>query len=172
MKQKVDDALLARARRMATRKRAGAACLPCKFKKAKCSDYRPCKRCLDSGSDLCADGSSARSISPGCLESGQDLSKDKSGADNSNFSQLQLPRVCSDCTAMSTAVDRGAVFCDLDWEGSSSSLPQTVYAADIYPDLAERDPRSGASERYIWTALSTRAVRWKVTRLQFGPASR
>jgi hypothetical protein len=33
------------ARRMVTRTRAGAACAPCKAKKARCSDYRPCARC-------------------------------------------------------------------------------------------------------------------------------
>ena len=162
MQQKEDDALLARARRMATRKRAEAACWPCKLKKAKCNDYRPCKRCLDSGSDLlCTDGSLARSISPGCLESGQDLSKDRSPAANSNLSPLQLPRVCTDFTAMKTAGDRGAVFSDLDWEGPFHSLchPQTGYAADVYPDLAGRDRRSGACGRNIWTALSTRPVR-------------
>ena len=164
-RMKVDDALLARARRMATRTRAGAACVPCKFKKAKCNDYRPCKRCLDSGSDLCTDGGSARSISPGFLESGQDLSKDSSPAANSNLSPSQLPRVCTDFTAMKKAGDDGAVFSDLDWEGAfhSSRHPQTGYAADVYPGLAGTDSRSGASERNIWTAQSTRPVRWQLT---------
>ena len=55
-KKKVDDMLLARARRMATRSRAEAACLPCKVKKAKCNDFRPCARCLNSGPRLCMDG--------------------------------------------------------------------------------------------------------------------
>ena len=40
-----DCALLLRARRMAQRSRAAAACLPCKATKSKCSDFRPCVRC-------------------------------------------------------------------------------------------------------------------------------
>ena len=68
MKSRADDYLLARARRMANRTRAETACLPCKAKKAKCNDYRPCKRCLDSGRDLCIDGSSSpRENSPPAL---------------------------------------------------------------------------------------------------------
>ena len=54
------DHILTRALRMATRKRAAKACLRCKDRKAKCNDYRPCKRCLDSGPtgrDLCLNGS-------------------------------------------------------------------------------------------------------------------
>ena len=50
-----DYAQLMKARRMATRQRAEAACLPCKAKKAKCSDYRPCARCSQSGHDKCMD---------------------------------------------------------------------------------------------------------------------
>lgn len=50
------DATLARARRLAARRRAEAACLPCKAKKAKCNDYRPCARCSNSGNrELCTD---------------------------------------------------------------------------------------------------------------------
>ena len=51
----MDNALLLRARRMATRRRAGVACLPCKAKKARCSDYRPCTRCKQSWQDHCLD---------------------------------------------------------------------------------------------------------------------
>ncbi len=47
--------LLIRAQRMAKRTRALAACLPCKAKKSKCNDYRPCARCKDNV-DLCIDG--------------------------------------------------------------------------------------------------------------------
>ena len=42
-----DDVLLSKARRMATRTRAGKACLICHESKSKCSEYRPCKRCID-----------------------------------------------------------------------------------------------------------------------------
>ena len=59
-KMKVDDMLLARARRMATRSRAEAACLPCKVKKAKCNDFRPCARCLNSGRRPCIEGRLSR----------------------------------------------------------------------------------------------------------------
>jgi hypothetical protein len=48
------DNLLQRARRMAKRSRAAAACLPCKASKAKCSDYRPCARCKK-GKETCSD---------------------------------------------------------------------------------------------------------------------
>ncbi len=43
------DALLLRARRMAQRSRAAAACVSCKESKARCSDYRPCARCKRAG---------------------------------------------------------------------------------------------------------------------------
>ncbi len=51
-----DDAKqLIRAQRMAKRSRAFAACLPCKAKKAKCNDYRPCARCQRSPGEECID---------------------------------------------------------------------------------------------------------------------
>ncbi len=51
---------LQRARRMAQRSRAAAACLPCKTSKARCSDYRPCARCKKTGgTDICTDSQSA-----------------------------------------------------------------------------------------------------------------
>jgi hypothetical protein len=43
----VDHRRLILARRMAMRTRAGVACAPCRAKKVKCSDYRPCARCRD-----------------------------------------------------------------------------------------------------------------------------
>jgi hypothetical protein len=55
-----DDAKqLIRAQRLAKRIRASAACLPCKAKKAKCNDYRPCARCQKSPGleDMCIDES-------------------------------------------------------------------------------------------------------------------
>ena len=50
-----DSALLYRARRMAKRSRAAAACLPCKTSKSRCSDYRPCARCKKSATVVCMD---------------------------------------------------------------------------------------------------------------------
>ncbi len=41
------------ARRMATRKRAGPACIACKTRRIKCSTYRPCHRCLTLSIDCC-----------------------------------------------------------------------------------------------------------------------
>ena len=40
---------------MATRRRAEAACPPCKSKKARCSDFRPCARCSLLGGEGCTD---------------------------------------------------------------------------------------------------------------------
>ena len=48
-----DYAKLMKARRMATRRRAEAACLPCKARKVRCSDFRPCARCASSGRADC-----------------------------------------------------------------------------------------------------------------------
>jgi hypothetical protein len=42
---------------MATRTRAETACYQCKIKKARCSDYRPCARCSNTGGDVCTEGS-------------------------------------------------------------------------------------------------------------------
>ena len=158
MKRKVDDALLARARRMATRTRAGAACLPCKFKKAKCNDYRPCKRCLDSGSDLCTDGSSAtRSNSPECLESGQDLFKDSNQAAKSDSSPLPVQT-----RGVAVAfTEGGAVSSDLECQGSfhPSSLPPTGHAMDVFENSAGRDIQSGATDWNEWPAPFSRLVR-------------
>jgi hypothetical protein len=50
-----DALILMRARRLAKRTRALAACGPCKAKKMKCSDYRPCARCKGSDRELCID---------------------------------------------------------------------------------------------------------------------
>ena len=44
-RKKEERRRLVLARRLALRTRAGAACAPCKSRKAKCSDYRPCARC-------------------------------------------------------------------------------------------------------------------------------
>ena len=52
-KQHIDAVLLSRARRMAKRNRAEQACRPCKEKKAKCSDFRPCSRCMKTNPDAC-----------------------------------------------------------------------------------------------------------------------
>ena len=52
-KMSSDAKLLLRARRMATRIRAASACKPCKAKKSKCSDYRPCAQCKGSKLSVC-----------------------------------------------------------------------------------------------------------------------
>lgn len=39
------------ARKIAKRKRASVACASCKISKARCSDYRPCARCKDHGTN-------------------------------------------------------------------------------------------------------------------------
>ena len=44
-----------RLQRLARRTRAGAACVPCKAKKSRCSDYRPCLRCKQSPAEICHD---------------------------------------------------------------------------------------------------------------------
>ena len=50
-----EERMLLRAQRLAKRTRAAAACLPCKAKKARCSDYRPCARCKRNTTDACRD---------------------------------------------------------------------------------------------------------------------
>jgi hypothetical protein len=51
-----DHRRLILARRMVTRTRAGAACAPCKARKTKCSDYRPCARCSTLHLEDCQEG--------------------------------------------------------------------------------------------------------------------
>ncbi len=48
-----DALLLMRARRMALRIRTRVSCLRCKEKKSKCSDSRPCTRCMKSSLQDC-----------------------------------------------------------------------------------------------------------------------
>jgi hypothetical protein len=48
---------LLKARRMATRSRTEAACRPCKARKIKCSDFRPCARCRTGRPEACIDDS-------------------------------------------------------------------------------------------------------------------
>ncbi len=56
VRTRLDDCgLILRARRMAQRSRAAAACLPCKANKSKCSDFRPCTRCKRLRTKVCAD---------------------------------------------------------------------------------------------------------------------
>jgi hypothetical protein len=61
-----EEKQLIRAQRLAKRTRASAACLPCKAKKVKCNDYRPCARCRTSP-DVCIDENAdiTRNIFPG-----------------------------------------------------------------------------------------------------------
>ena len=54
-REEEDAKQLIRAQRLAKRSRASAACLPCKAKKAKCNDYRPCARCQRSPGEECID---------------------------------------------------------------------------------------------------------------------
>ncbi len=73
---KKDAELLQRARRMASRSRAASACLPCKARKAKCSDGRPCTRCAGRGLELCVDGKKntlSKSSKQSALSGFQDL---------------------------------------------------------------------------------------------------
>jgi hypothetical protein len=44
---------LLKARRMVTRSRSETACRPCKARKSKCSDFRPCARCSAREPDAC-----------------------------------------------------------------------------------------------------------------------
>ncbi len=48
MKLSVSSKDLLKARQMAKRKRTSVACSRCKMAKSKCTEYRPCKRCVDS----------------------------------------------------------------------------------------------------------------------------
>ena len=59
-----DYAQLMKARRMATRRRAEAACIPCKIRKSRCNDYRPCARCTHSGRRDCVDGAEPDPVRP------------------------------------------------------------------------------------------------------------
>ncbi len=59
-----DAKQLLRARRMATRNRAAAACKPCKSRKTKCSDYRPCAQCKTSKPLLCVESIEDKSGEP------------------------------------------------------------------------------------------------------------
>jgi hypothetical protein len=52
---KSDYEQLMKARRMATRRRAEAACLPCKTKKTRCGNSRPCSRCSQIPGEICVD---------------------------------------------------------------------------------------------------------------------
>ena len=47
---------LLKARRMAKRTRAVAACIPCKTRKTKCNDSRPCTSCIATRPEACVDG--------------------------------------------------------------------------------------------------------------------
>ena len=51
-----------KARQMAKRSRTAVACVRCKAAKSKCSDYRPCKQCLNSNS-RCTEASESKSAS-------------------------------------------------------------------------------------------------------------
>jgi hypothetical protein len=57
-KTKEEYRRLLKARRMATRSRSEAACVPCKVRKIKCSDSRPCSRCSSEDPGGCFDRSS------------------------------------------------------------------------------------------------------------------
>ena len=59
--EQADILMLNRARRIALRVRSERACLPCKVKKTKCSDTRPCIRCTKSNTILCTDAATNRS---------------------------------------------------------------------------------------------------------------
>jgi hypothetical protein len=52
-----------KARRIAKRVRASVACAGCRYKKAKCSEFRPCKLCVSAGT-ACNDSSGAVNTKP------------------------------------------------------------------------------------------------------------
>ena len=58
----VSSKQIQKARQMAKRSRTAVACVRCKAAKSKCSDYRPCKQCVNSNS-RCAEASKSESTS-------------------------------------------------------------------------------------------------------------
>ena len=57
-----DNTKLIKARRIATRRRAKAACLRCKARKSKCSDFRPCTRCSQERRGDCIENGLFRNV--------------------------------------------------------------------------------------------------------------
>ena len=94
-----DYAQLMKARRMATRQRAATACLPCKAKKAKCNDYRPCARCSLPGGDNCMDGVAFWTESSSLVHSNQPTAQSPSSF---VFSPSREYRLVSEAHAMIT----------------------------------------------------------------------
>ena len=58
----VSSKQIQKARQMAKRSRTAVACVRCKAAKSKCSDYRPCKQCVNSNS-RCTEASESKSVS-------------------------------------------------------------------------------------------------------------
>ena len=58
----VSSKQIQKARQMAKRSRTAVACVRCKAAKSKCSDYRPCKQCVNSNS-CCTEASESKSAS-------------------------------------------------------------------------------------------------------------
>jgi hypothetical protein len=116
-----DDALLLKARRMALRTRAAAACMPCKANKARCSDYRPCARCKKAGAEsYCID---LQSEARPCQSDVADASHHKS-----------VGTIYAD--SISTVRNRNSMQCAPGWtapmpypDASKGDIPSSEYAS-------------------------------------------
>jgi hypothetical protein len=80
----VDRDCLQRARRMAQRSRSATACMFCKVRKAKCSDYRPCARCTKNGGNkFCLDAQPVpQNMSLDIIRASSSCSTNKRGYDD------------------------------------------------------------------------------------------
>jgi hypothetical protein len=86
--QESDAKQLLKARRLATRKRAVAACQSCRDKKIKCSDYRPCANCNAAPNSVCTIANSKGSTVKYSLSLSNGLS---------NSQAMYAPQVWQEC---------------------------------------------------------------------------
>ena len=132
---KSDYAQLMKARRMATRRRAEAACIPCKIRKSRCNDYRPCARCTHSGRRDCVDGAELDPVRPTSSLLGGDFAA--SWLDHSHFAgmttklqniQTQFSQLADISTI--TTCEVGASRGDWLWEVAGGPGKDTPFEED------------------------------------------
>ena len=141
-----DYAQLVKARRMATRQRAATACLPCKAKKAKCNDYRPCARCSLPGGDNCMDGVAFWTESSSLVHSNQPTAQSPSSF---VFSPSRGYRLVSEAPQMSTMQVRAFSSDRFATNALSVKACSQSDNQDFKRKIAQMSVEHGASDHHV-----------------------
>ena len=154
-------------RRSAKRRRAFAACVRCKTSKIQCSDFRPCKRCADSGNGgSCTDQTETnrthyQSRKIHCIGNSASIPHHSNAQDGPAIHEAQqevpFPSVTSFHTQPSVHYQRGSFQRDCN-SVEPISNPTMFHSAAQVPDWHSMHRQNGAQQNGSVLALASNGV--------------